>query len=182
MEVVYRLEAVPELRPEEFIDLLARSTLAERRPIDEVETIRGMLVHADVIVTARAAGLLVGISRAITDFHYCTYLSDLAVDQACPAPGHRSRAHQTHPRSGRNQHDADPPVRPKRTNLLSSRRSAGARLVLDDSASSPARPSVLNQSPPPSHDRIPEHPEPANKRNRDASGHACEGMSYWRAS
>jgi predicted N-acetyltransferase YhbS len=81
MEVAYRLEAFPELRPEEFIDLLTRSTLAERRPIDEVETVRGMLVHADVIVTARAAGLLVGISRAITDFHFCTYLSDLAVDQ-----------------------------------------------------------------------------------------------------
>ena len=40
-----------------------------------------MLVHADIIVTARAGGLLVGISRAITDFHYCTYLSDLAVDR-----------------------------------------------------------------------------------------------------
>ena len=80
MEVVYRLEAYPELRAEEFIDLLERSTLAERRPVDEADTIRGMLVHADVIVTARAGGLLVGISRAITDFHYCTYLSDLAVD------------------------------------------------------------------------------------------------------
>ena len=32
-------------------------------------------------MTARAGGLLVGISRAITDFHYCTYLSDLAVDE-----------------------------------------------------------------------------------------------------
>jgi predicted N-acetyltransferase YhbS len=81
VELVYRLEAYPELHPEEFVDLLERSTLAERRPVDELETIRGMLVHADVIVTARAAGLLVGISRAITDFHFCTYLSDLAVDQ-----------------------------------------------------------------------------------------------------
>ena len=54
MEVVYRLEAYPELRPEEFIGLLERSTLAERRPVDEADTIRGMLVHADVIVTARA--------------------------------------------------------------------------------------------------------------------------------
>ena len=31
-------------------------------------------------VTARVDGLLVGISRAITDWSYCTYLSDLAVD------------------------------------------------------------------------------------------------------
>jgi predicted N-acetyltransferase YhbS len=58
-----------------------RSTLAERRPIDEPETIRGMLEHAEVIITARIGGRLVGISRAITDFSFCTYLSDLAVDQ-----------------------------------------------------------------------------------------------------
>ncbi len=41
-----------------------------------------MLENADIIVTARAEGRLVGISRAITDFCYCTYLSDLAVDLA----------------------------------------------------------------------------------------------------
>ena len=41
-----------------------------------------MLAHADVIVTARVDGRLVGVSRAITDFSYCTYLSDLAVDEA----------------------------------------------------------------------------------------------------
>jgi ribosomal protein S18 acetylase RimI-like enzyme len=81
MDVVYRLESYPELGVGEFIDLLRRSTLAERRPVDEPETIRGMLAHAGIVVTARARGLLVGISRAITDFHFCTYLSDLAVDQ-----------------------------------------------------------------------------------------------------
>jgi ribosomal protein S18 acetylase RimI-like enzyme len=77
----YNLE--PNLSAAEFVDLLIRSTLAERRPIEDGETIAGMLANADVIVTARtAAGLLVGISRAITDFSYCTYLSDLAVDEA----------------------------------------------------------------------------------------------------
>ncbi|WP_435007927.1 GNAT family N-acetyltransferase [Tundrisphaera lichenicola] len=78
MELTYQLE--PGLTPEEFVDLLRRSTLAERRPVDEPETIRGMLQHAGVLVTARAGGVLVGISRAITDFSFCTYLSDLAVD------------------------------------------------------------------------------------------------------
>lgn len=76
----YGLE--PELTPAEFIDVLVRSTLSERRPVDDGETISGMLAHADLIVTARAeGGLLVGVSRALTDFFYCTYLSDLAVDQ-----------------------------------------------------------------------------------------------------
>lgn len=79
MEIDYRLE--PELSPDEFVNVLVRSTLGERRPIDDAEAIRGMLRHASLIVTARESGLLVGVSRAITDFHYCTYLSDLAVDQ-----------------------------------------------------------------------------------------------------
>ena len=78
MIVTYQLE--PALAPEEFIDVLVRSTLAERRPVEEANTIRAMLKNADVIVTARLGALLVGVSRAITDFAYCTYLSDLAVD------------------------------------------------------------------------------------------------------
>ncbi|QDV35566.1 GNAT family N-acetyltransferase [Tautonia plasticadhaerens] len=80
MDVRYALE--PDLGAEEFLDVLARSTLAERRPVSEPETIRCMLRNADVIVAARGDGLLVGVSRAITDFSYCTYLSDLAVDVA----------------------------------------------------------------------------------------------------
>ena len=66
--------------PEEFIDLLRRSTLAERRPVDQTATVKAMLAHADMIVTACTGDLLVGVARAITDFSFCTYLSDLAVD------------------------------------------------------------------------------------------------------
>lgn len=78
MNVTFQRET--ELTPDEFVDVLRRSTLAERRPLDEPETIKAMLAHADLIVTARSGDLLVGVSRAITDFAYCTYLSDLAVD------------------------------------------------------------------------------------------------------
>lgn len=71
----------PALTPSEFIDVLRRSTLAERRPVSDLSAISGMLLHADIILTARSVlGQLVGVSRAITDYHYCTYLSDLAVD------------------------------------------------------------------------------------------------------
>ncbi len=79
MELAYQRES--DLRADEFIDVLVRSTLAGRRPVDDAETIRGMLRHADIILTARVDRLLVGVSRAITDFSYCTYLSDLAVDE-----------------------------------------------------------------------------------------------------
>ena len=67
----------------EFRSVLVRSTLAERRPIDDLERLTAMLENADVLMTARTeTDLLVGISRALTDYSYCTYLSDLAVDQA----------------------------------------------------------------------------------------------------
>jgi len=77
----------PNLKVDEFIDVLRRSTLAERRPVDDRPTIAQMLQHADLIVTARRDGLLVGVSRALTDFSFCTYLSCLAVDEAFQGRG-----------------------------------------------------------------------------------------------
>lgn len=82
---MYALE--PDLGAEEFIDILVRSTLSERRPIDDRPTISGMLQHAGIIVTARTDGRVVGVSRAISDFAYCTYLSDLCVDEALQGRG-----------------------------------------------------------------------------------------------
>lgn len=78
--ITYAFE--PELGAADFIDVLARSTLAERRPVGDPARIEAMLRHADLIATARRAGQLVGVARALTDFSYCTYLSDLAVDTA----------------------------------------------------------------------------------------------------
>lgn len=95
----YRLE--PALPALEFIDLLKRSTLAERRPIHETVTMEGMLRHASIIATARHEGKLVGVSRAISDFHYCTYLSDLAVDEAYQQQGiGKELVRQTHEAAG----------------------------------------------------------------------------------
>jgi predicted N-acetyltransferase YhbS len=67
---------------EAFIDLLKRSTLAERRPVSERERIDSMLKHANLICAAWDGELLVGVARSVTDFSYCCYLSDLAVDMA----------------------------------------------------------------------------------------------------
>lgn len=69
-----------DLSAEEFIDLLNRSTLGERRPVDDRECIESMIKNADIIVTAVADEKIVGVARAVTDFSYCCYLSDLAVD------------------------------------------------------------------------------------------------------
>ena len=99
MDITYALE--PKLSAEDFVELLVRSTLAERRPVGDLETIRGMLQHADLILTAREEVRLVGVSRAITDFHFCTYLSDLAVDAAYQRRGiGRELIRQTHVAAG----------------------------------------------------------------------------------
>ena len=97
--VTYRLG--PGLPPEDFIDVLVRSTLAERRPVHDLATIRAMTQNADVILTARLDGLLVGVSRALTDFAYCTYLSDLAVDEDYQRQGvGRELIRRTHEAAG----------------------------------------------------------------------------------
>jgi GNAT superfamily N-acetyltransferase len=74
----YRLQQL--ITAEEFIDLLQRSTLARRRPVDDRDCIEGMLRHGNLCITAWDGNLLVGIARSVTDFHYACYLSDLAVD------------------------------------------------------------------------------------------------------
>ena len=78
-DIVYRSNI--KITVNDFVDLLKRSTLAERRPVDDIGRIQKMLDHANVIVTAWAGDQLVGVSRAVTDFSFCCYLSDLAVDE-----------------------------------------------------------------------------------------------------
>ena len=76
--LIYQIEK--NLSIDEFIEVLVNSTLGERRPVNEPDRIAKMLEHANLIITARLGGKLVGVARSLTDFLYCTYLSDLAVD------------------------------------------------------------------------------------------------------
>lgn len=82
-----RYQIENELSLEEFVSLLNRSTLGERRPMDDEDRLRAMLHHANLIVTARDGDMLVGVSRSLSDFSFCTYLSDLAVDEAYQKKG-----------------------------------------------------------------------------------------------
>lgn len=77
-----RYSSTDRIDARQFVDVLRRSGLAERRPVDEPTVIEGMLREADILVTAWDGEVLVAVSRAISDFSYCTYLSDLAVDAA----------------------------------------------------------------------------------------------------
>jgi predicted N-acetyltransferase YhbS len=78
--MLIRYEYNQSISREQFVSLLKRSTLAERRPIDDADRIDSMLRHANLVCTAWDAERLVGVARSITDFAYCCYLSDLAVD------------------------------------------------------------------------------------------------------
>ena len=60
-----------------------------------------MLRNADLMVTAWEKGRLVGVARSVTDFSYCCYLSDLAVDRAFQRTGiGRELIHRTKDRLG----------------------------------------------------------------------------------
>lgn len=70
-----------KISADDFIDRLRRSTLSERRPVNDRARIQKMLDHASILITAWSNDHLIGISRAVSDFSFCCYLSDLAVDE-----------------------------------------------------------------------------------------------------
>ena len=61
------------------LELYRASTLGERRPVDDRDRMAAMLRHANLVVTAWDGDQLVGLARSLSDFAFCTYLSDLAV-------------------------------------------------------------------------------------------------------
>ena len=61
-------------------DVFARSGI--RRPADDLPRLTKMIEHANLLAGAWVDDRLVGVARALTDFSYCCYLSDLAVDRA----------------------------------------------------------------------------------------------------
>ncbi len=73
----YRIGSISDL--EVVRELYRASTLAERRPVEDAERFAAMLRHANLVVTAWEDDVLVGIARALSDFGFVTYLSDLAV-------------------------------------------------------------------------------------------------------
>lgn len=79
MSIEYKINH--PITADQFISLLADSTLGERRPIQDQECMAGMLSNSNLTVSAWDSEKLVGISRCMTDFHYACYLSDLAVSE-----------------------------------------------------------------------------------------------------
>jgi len=73
------------LRTEDIVRVFQASGI--RRPIDDAARIGRMFAQSNLVLSAWEGERLVGVCRALTDFSYCCYLSDLAVDQACQHQG-----------------------------------------------------------------------------------------------
>jgi ribosomal protein S18 acetylase RimI-like enzyme len=74
--------AQPKITAQDFIDILDKSTLGLRRPLQDLAAMQMMFDHGNVYVGAYDGGKLVGLARVMTDFVFTSYLSDLAIDEA----------------------------------------------------------------------------------------------------
>lgn len=77
MAITYRTDTTPAT--EQVIEVYASAGL--NRPIDDFDRIAKMYQNSNLIITAWDGEDLVGVSRALTDFCYACYLSDLAVKE-----------------------------------------------------------------------------------------------------
>lgn len=76
MNLVYAINGVCTVN--EVREVFMRSGI--RRPVGDTDRLQRMIDHADEIITARDGDKLIGFLRAITDYSYCCYVSDIAVD------------------------------------------------------------------------------------------------------
>ncbi len=75
MKIQYRFDEIPET--EQIIVLYNSSGI--NRPTHDAPRIAKMYANSNLIISAWDNNMLVGISRSLTDFCFCCYLSDLAV-------------------------------------------------------------------------------------------------------
>lgn len=76
MEIIYKTGIIPAA--EQVIELYNKAGLP--RPTDDKERIQKMYDNSNLVITAWDNDKLVGVSRSITDWVWCCYLADLAVD------------------------------------------------------------------------------------------------------
>ena len=79
MNIEYKINE--PITSEQFVGLLERSSLSERRPIHNSDCMEGVVKNSNLVVSAWYGDELIGIARSVTDFYYACYLSDLSVDQ-----------------------------------------------------------------------------------------------------
>ncbi|AUO10708.1 GNAT family N-acetyltransferase [Priestia megaterium] len=75
MTITYKTNVL--IRAEQAAEVFVHSGI--KRPVQDLDRIQRMLDYASLTITAWNGSELIGIARALTDFSYCCYLSDLAV-------------------------------------------------------------------------------------------------------
>lgn len=86
--VLYARE--PALDIAEFRRVLVESGLGETRPVDDDTRLQAMLSGANLVLTARLdveGKPLIGVARALTDFSWVCYISELAVSRSAQGLG-----------------------------------------------------------------------------------------------
>jgi GNAT superfamily N-acetyltransferase len=83
MEIIYRTNY--PVSAADVAELFNQSGI--RRPTEDLGRIQRMLDQANLTITAWDGDNFVGIGRALTDFSFCCYLSDLAVTKAYQKQG-----------------------------------------------------------------------------------------------
>lgn len=74
-QITYHINKI--ILTEDIISVFESSGIS--RPTNDFNRISKMFLNANLVISAWDKELLVGLSRALTDFSYCCYLSDLAV-------------------------------------------------------------------------------------------------------
>jgi GNAT superfamily N-acetyltransferase len=78
--LVLQVESVISLKEFQFI--LEDSGLSSRRPMGDSLLLERMIKGANLLITARLDGQLVGLLRGLSDFSYRSFIADLAVSRA----------------------------------------------------------------------------------------------------
>jgi N-acetylglutamate synthase-like GNAT family acetyltransferase len=82
-KIIYKFDVVPTAQ--QVIKLYNDAGLP--RPTHDPKRIQAMFENSDLIITAWDEDKLVGVSRTITDWVWCSYLADLAVSPDCKKSG-----------------------------------------------------------------------------------------------
>ena len=77
LNVTYEIDVIPDI--EQLIDLFNCSDYFPIKDKTDLGRIEKMFKNSNIVITAWESGELIGLSRALSDFSYCCYLSDLCV-------------------------------------------------------------------------------------------------------
>ena len=83
--ISYQIELSLELI--EFQSILEDSGLSARRPMEDPLLLERMIKGANLLITARSEGQLVGFLRGLSDFCYRSFIADLAVARSFQRKG-----------------------------------------------------------------------------------------------